>query len=66
MTNVKEVFITKEVSEMLDINAAYLLRLAKKLTESGNIKPEDMRPAGKRNYIFNTNAIDEIKKSLKK
>jgi len=66
MNNVNNVFITKEVSEMLDINPSYLIRVAKMLLENGNIKSEDMRSAGKRNYLFNNNAIEEIRKSLKK
>jgi predicted transcriptional regulator len=66
MTDVKNVFITKEVSEILDINPSYLIRVAKALLENGNIKSSDMRSAGKRNYLFNEKAIEEIRKSLKK
>jgi DNA-binding IscR family transcriptional regulator len=33
MEDVNKVFITKEVSDLLDINPSYLIRLAKKLSE---------------------------------
>lgn len=66
MANVDEVFITKEVAEQLGINPSYLIRLSKKLLENGDITEKDMRSAGKRNYIFNKKAVDEIKKNLKK
>lgn len=66
MIDVNKVFITKEVAEKLDTNPAYLIRVAKALADDGNIKDTDMRPAGKRNYIFNEKAIEELKKKLKK
>ena len=57
MSDVRDVFITKEVAEKLGINPSYLLRLAKsmKLTES------EMREAGKRNYLFNKEAVEKLK-----
>lgn len=66
MVNVKEVFITKEVAEMLDLNTSYLIRLAKKLQGENLISEQDMRLAGKSNYIFNENAIKIIKGNLKR
>lgn len=66
MIDVNKVFITKEVAERLDTNPAYLIRVAKGLVDEGKIKCTDMRPAGKRNYIFNENALEELRKKLKK
>jgi len=58
MSDVRNVFITKEAAEILGINPSYLLRLAKsmKLTET------EMRDAGKRNYLFSKEAIEKIQK----
>ncbi|MBZ9693202.1 AraC family transcriptional regulator [Clostridium sp. M14] len=66
MTNVNDVFITKEVSDKLDLSPAYLIRLAKKLQDEGLISNVDMRSAGKRNYIFSTEALEVIKNNLKR
>jgi hypothetical protein len=66
MEDVNKVFITKEVSELLDINPSYLIRLAKKLSEEEKISDTDMRSAGKRNYLFTENAIKSIKEALKR
>lgn len=57
MTDVRKVFITKEVSEILDINPSYLLRLAKGM----NLSPSEMREAGKRNYLFSEEAVKKLK-----
>lgn len=66
MVNVNEVYITKEVAERLDINSSYLIRLAKKLLDNGDISSDDMRSAGKRNYIFNEKAVKALKDNLKR
>lgn len=66
MIDVTKVYITKEVAEKLDLNASYLIRLAKTLLENGEIDSNDMRSAGKRNYIFNDKAVESIEKSLKR
>ncbi|MBN1075978.1 AraC family transcriptional regulator [Clostridium botulinum] len=66
MTDVNEVFITKEVSEQLDLSSSYLIRLAKKLQNEGFITDKDMRLSGKRNYIFNKKAVEVIKNSISK
>lgn len=66
MVDVNKVHITKEVSEQLDINPSYLIRLAKSLVDSGELTSKDMRSAGKRNYIFNEKAIETIKNNLKR
>jgi len=58
MSDVRDVFITKEVAEKLGINPSYLLRLAKSL----NLTDTEMREAGKRNYLFSKEAIEKIRK----
>lgn len=57
MSDVRNVFITKEVAEMLDINPSYVLRLAKEM----NLSPSEMREAGKRTYLFNMDAVKKLK-----
>lgn len=64
--DVNKVFITKEVAERLDINTSYLIRLAKKLLEDGDITSSDMRIAGKSTYLYNEKAIEVIRNSLKR
>jgi len=62
--DVNKVFITKEVAEKLDVNPSYLVRLAKKLLEKDIISENDIRKAGKRNYLFNEVAVDIVKDNL--
>ncbi len=57
MTDVRNVFITKEVAEILGINPSYLLRLAKGM----HLSPSEMREAGKRNYLFSIEAVEKLK-----
>jgi hypothetical protein len=57
MTDVRKVFITKEVADMLEINPSYLLRLAKSM----KFPPSEMREAGKRNYLFSEKAVEKLK-----
>lgn len=66
LENVNNVYITKEVADKLGINPSYLIRVAKSLKEQGLILNDDMRSAGSRNYIFNENAVKNIKKQLEK
>lgn len=61
MADVREVYVTAEVARKLDITSAYLIRLAKSI----NLGEDNFREAGKRNYLFNDEAIKQIKKSLK-
>ena len=61
MTDVRNVFITKEVSEILEINPSYLLRLAKSM----NFSQSEMREAGKRNYLFSEEAVEKLKNRKK-
>ena len=62
MSDVREVFITAEVSRQLDITPAYLVRMAKSL----NIPETDFRETSKGSYLFNTSAIEVIKSNLKR
>lgn len=57
MTDVRKVYITKEVAEILEINPSYLLRLAKSMKFSA----AEMREAGKRNYLFSAEAVEKLK-----
>ena len=57
MSDVRKVFITKEVAELLNINPSYLLRLAKSI----NFAPNEMREAGKRNYLFSEEAVEKLR-----
>ncbi|MCT4664838.1 MAG: hypothetical protein N4A45_06350 [Flavobacteriales bacterium] len=64
--DVNKVYITKEVANLLDINSSYLIRLAKKLLESGELTDSDIRIAGKSNYLYNERAISVIRNNLKR
>ena len=57
MSDVRNVYITKEVAELLNINPSYLLRVAKSM----NFSPSEMREAGKRNYLFSEEAVEKLK-----
>lgn len=57
MTDVRKVFITREVANELDLTSSYLIKLAKKI----KLDETEMREAGNRNYLFN----EEAKKKLK-
>lgn len=62
MSDVREVFITAEVSRQLDITPAYLVRLAKSL----RLPETDFRETSKGSYLFNKKAIETIKSNLKR
>lgn len=62
MSDVREIYITAEVSRELDITTAYLVRLAKSL----NLPETDFRETSKGSYLFNRNAIETIKSNLKR
>ena len=62
MSDVREVFITAEVSRQLDITPAYLIRLAKTL----DLSEADFRETIKGSYLFKENAIETIKSKLKR
>ncbi len=60
MSDVREVFITKEVADKLDMTTSYIIRVAKSL----NLDASEMRDAGKRNYLFSKEAVEKINKKL--
>jgi len=62
MTDVREVYITGEISKELDITPAYLIRLAKSL----DLPETDFRETHKGSYLFNQRAVDIIKSKLKR
>lgn len=62
MSDVRDVFITAEVSKELDITPAYLVRLAKSL----QLSESDFRGTSKGSYLFNRDAIEKIKSNLKR
>lgn len=66
MCNVNKVYITSEVADILGLNSAYLLRVVKEMISNNDLSPNDVRIAGKRNYIFNTKALNVLKKKFNK
>ncbi|EOU1504478.1 hypothetical protein ACHM2L_15310 [Clostridium perfringens] len=66
MENVQKIKITSEVAKELDLNPSYLIRIAKELKKDEVITENDLRLAGKRNYLFNQRAINELRKKLNK
>jgi len=56
MSDVRTVFITKEVAEMLDVSPSYLLRLVKNM----HLSESEVRSAGKRNHLFSKEAIRKL------
>uniref|UniRef100_UPI004026814C hypothetical protein n=1 Tax=Lachnospira sp. TaxID=2049031 RepID=UPI004026814C len=57
MSDVRTVFITKEVADKLSLNPSYLIKLAKKM----GLNETEMREAGNRNYLFSEEAIEKLK-----
>lgn len=66
MCDVNKVYTTSEIASKLDLNSAYLLRVVKEMLEKGELTNNDVRPAGKRNYIFNTKALINLQKKFGK
>ena len=66
MENVQKIKITSEVAKELDLNPSYLIRIAKELKKDEVITENDLRLAGKRNYLFNQRAINDLRKKLNK
>lgn len=58
--SVKNVYLTAEVAQQLELNQAYLLRVAKELREKNELTEDQMREAGKRNYIFSDDAVKKL------
>ena len=61
MSDVRKVFITREVADKLGLNTAYTIRLAKKI----ELSPSEMREAGSRNYLFSEEAVEKLRKARK-
>lgn len=57
MTDVRDVFITREVAEKLGLTPTYLIKLAKKM----KLNEMEMREAGNRNYLFSKEAVEKLK-----
>ncbi len=57
MSDVRKVFITAEVSDILDMTPAYLIRTAKSMS----LSKDEFREAGKRNYLFSESAVEKLK-----
>ena len=57
MSDVRTVFTTSEVAEILEITSSYLLRVVQTM----HFTPEEFRSAGKRNYLFSQEAVDKLK-----
>jgi len=62
MSDVRKVFITKEVAKEVELNPSYLIKLAKKI----KLNETEMREAGSRNYLFSEEAVQKIKLWIKK
>ncbi|WP_082020697.1 helix-turn-helix domain-containing protein [Candidatus Soleaferrea massiliensis] len=57
MSDVRTVYTTSEVAEILHITPSYLLRLAQTM----HFSPAEFRSAGKRNYLFSHEAVQKMK-----
>lgn len=57
MTDVRKVFITREVADELGLTPTYLIKLAKKM----RLNETEMREAGNRNYLFSAEAVEKLK-----
>ena len=62
VSDVRNVYITKEVAEKLNITSTYLIKLAKKI----GLDESEMREAGKRNYLFSDDAVMKLKVYMSK
>ena len=62
VTSVKDVFITREVADKLNLTPTYLIKLAKKL----QLSEDEMREAGSRNYLFSKDAVAKLEMRNKK
>ena len=62
MANVQEVFITKELADKFDMTPNYIIQVAKGL----NLSDTEMREAGKRTYLFSSEAVEKIGEKLNK
>lgn len=56
MTDVRDVFITREVADKLNLTPTYLIKLAKQI----KLNETEMREAGKRSYLFSKEAVEKL------
>jgi hypothetical protein len=56
VTDVRKVYVTREVGEKLNLTPTYLIKLAKRI----NLSESEMRPAGSRNYLFSEEALEKL------
>jgi hypothetical protein len=61
VTDVREVFITREVADELNLTPTYLIKLAKRM----GLNETEMREAGNRNYLFSKEAVEKLKNRSK-
>ena len=61
VTDVREVFITREVADELNLTPTYLIKLAKKM----GLNEMEMREAGNRNYLFSKEAVEKLRNRSK-
>lgn len=66
MCDVNKVYTTSEIASNLGINSTYLLRVVKDMLEKNELTNNDVRASGKRNYIFNTKALEKLQKRFNK
>ena len=57
VTDVRKVFITREVAEELGYTPTYLIKFAKKI----GLDVTEMREAGSRNYLFSEEGVAKLK-----
>ena len=57
MCDVRTVFTTSEVAEMLNLTSSYVLRMVSTV----DLSPSEFRKAGKRNCLFNEAAVQKLK-----
>ena len=61
MENVENVLITAEVAKLLDYETVHVIRVAKELLNQGIITEKDFRSAGLRTYLFNQEALKQLR-----
>lgn len=62
--SVKDVYVTSEVGLQLGYNPTYILRVAKELHSKGILSDDEIREAGKRNYLLSKSAVKKIEDYL--
>ncbi len=62
--SVKDVYVTAEAALQLGYNSTYFLRVAKELHSKGILSDDEIREAGKRNYLLSKSAVKKIEDYL--